>query len=67
MELLQIEQREDESLENDLAWMQKLVRTSFPEGANRESCSSFIIDTFMKGCKNKLVVLSAKEKKTQNS
>ena len=63
MELLQIEQREDESLENYLARMQKLVITSFPEEANRESCSSFLIDTFMKGCKNKSAVLSAAEKK----
>ena len=43
--------------------MQKLVVNSFPEEANREACSAFLIGTFMKGCKNKSAVLSAAEKK----
>ena len=65
MELLLVEQREDESLETYLARMQKLVVTSFPEEASQESCSSLLVDTFMKGCKDKSAVLSATEKKPE--
>ena len=61
-ELLQMEQKEDESLEEYLARLQKMVVASFPDESKREACSPFFVDAFMKGCRNKGAVLSAAEK-----
>ena len=61
-ELLQMEQKEDESLEEYLARLQKMVVASFPDESKSEACSPFFVDAFMKGCRNKGVVLSAAEK-----
>ena len=61
-ELLQTEQKEDESLEEYLARLQKMVVASFPDESKREACSPFFVDAFMKGCRNKGAVLSAAEK-----
>ena len=61
-ELLQMEQKEDESLDEYLARLQKLVVASFPDESKREACNPFFVDAFMKGCRNKGAVLSAAEK-----
>ena len=61
-ELLQTEQKEDESLEEYLERLQKMVVASFLDASKREACSPFFLDAFMKGCRNKGAVLSAAEK-----
>ena len=61
-ELLQTEQKEDESLEEYLARLQKMVVASFPDESKREACNPFFVDSFIKGCRNKGAVLSAAEK-----
>ena len=65
MELLNIKQRENESLEEYQSRMQRLIIVAFPEEAEQETCSSLLIDTFMKGCRDQATALSAAEKKPQ--
>ena len=60
-ELLQSEQQEDENLEKYLARMQGMIVSFFPD-EQKQVCSPFFVDAFMKRCLDKPAVLAAAEK-----
>ena len=59
----QLEQREDESVEAFQCRLQKLVVRSMPNETEREACKKFVVDAFLRGCRDKNAVLSATDKK----
>ena len=66
LEWQQSEQREDESLETYHCRFQKLVVRSMPNELEREACQKFVMDAFLRGCKDRDAVLSASGKEPKS-
>ena len=58
-EILLTEQHEDETLEKNLARLQKLILSAYPDSKQMELHRSLFIEAFLKGCRDKAAAIAA--------